>query len=326
MDTLKQVMEDVSPFVGDSGTCPEDSEVIIKAINDARRILWPLGNWKGLTSDIVIQSYGGSITLPNAYDNIVKARHPVRPMVIENEWFVIVTGGFKDCSGMCRPIKVNEPVIAFRDFTVEFPHDCFYRLEALWESNHDQEQEITIHGYNKVGGRESIVRKYHAAFQSETADPIRDVFMRNLYAVEKPKTDGRIRLYAFIPDVSKRVLISIFEKDDINPSLVRYKIGSCRTRAQYLVQAKKRYRPLVNESDFVDIHTDALIHVLQGITARKNRNNTEFNNSVALAVQYLNRELASDESFEPGFIKFSGADNVTNLNGGYCGSIPDYFG
>lgn len=338
MDTLKQVAEDVASFVGDSGTCAFDNDgkinpEITAAINNARRILYNLGNWKGTKADLIIQGYGGTITMPNAFDFIMKAWFPVRATEIPNEWFTVITNGFDEmCGRMCKPIRMNEPVVTFRDFHMQYPEEKFFRVEVMYEdflentiNVNPEPVEIKLHGYNKMGGRQTITRKFNEAYEQVTSNPPDDVFMRSLYAATKPQTHGRFRIYEYIPavqpGVDQRVFCGVFEKDDINPQLIRYRVGgsNCSSKkvtcnSQYLVTTKRKYRVLVNETDPLDIHTDALIHALQALTARKSRDVAGYANHIGLATSFLQRELGQEEPFNQNFMKVSPAiQGVTNL-------------
>lgn len=322
MDTLKQVAEDVAPFVGDSGACPGDA-IIITAINNARRILYELGEWKHTRKDIVIQSYGGTITLPNELDFIVKSWYPRIATELPNEWFSFIVDGFDEmCASSCRPIKMNEPVITFRDLFMSYPEEKYFRVEVMYEDMQEaSDLEVALHGYNKIGGRQMLTRDFTGPYESVTANPPDDVFMRSLNGMTKPVTKGRVRIYEYIPATTKRLFCGIFEKDDINPKLTRYNFtggcSSCRPKTvscrQFLVTAKKKYRPLVNETDELDIATDAMIHTLQALTARKARNIPEYNAQLGLATGFLQRELGKDEPYRQAFVRTSYPE-VTNLN------------
>lgn len=317
MLSFKEVAEEVSSYVGESGVCADDPRVL-KAVNRARRLLYELGNWKGVTSDMVIQSYDGTITLPPAYEYITKSWTSVRNMIIPNEHFTIITNGFREqCGGMCQPNKVNEPVACFRDFGMVNREDCFYRVEVMFESDREADgTEVILHGYNKQGNRAILPRFYVTGMVGVTHSPQSfDMFVRSIYQATKPATQGRVRVYGYIPDTDKRVLCAIYEKDDINPTMQRYRISSHRSgQSQYLVTAKRRYRPIVNDTDLVDIHTDALIHTLQGLTDRDSRNINGFNANLTMATQFLNRQLGQEDSFKQSRIRGPGPD-VTNLNG-----------
>lgn len=313
MLSLTETAIEVAPFVGDSGACPDEPRVK-EAINRARRVLYELGNWDGTVSDIVIQSYKGTITLPPAYDFITKSWRVVRKMDLPNEWFTIVTHGFRDvCSLTCPAIKMNEPVVTFRDFAMIYPDNCFFRAEVMFESDREEEgTEVVLHGYNKQGGRQALSRKYKTGFKGITETPVIDQYVRSLYQVTKPQTVGRVRVYGYQPSSEKEVLMAIYEKDDINPTLTRYSVGTCSIN-QYAISAKKKYRPLVNDSDPVEIHPDALVHAIQALTARGNRNLGEYNSNLSMAVQFLDRQLGKDDTFRQSYMRIEPSQN-TNLN------------
>lgn len=320
MQPFSDVAAEVAPYVGDSGTCPDDP-IIKDEVNNARRILYRLGDWKGTVTDLVIQAYNGTITLPASFSHLIKAHYAVRKMVIENEWFYVVTTGIDDlCGGICKPIKMNEPVVTFRDFNMEYPEWCDARIEVQFESDREAPGlEIVLHGYSRMGMRVRLPRAHPGpGFTGVTETPVIDQYVRTLYAVNKPATDGRILVFAYHPDTTRRLLVGFYEGGDVNPQLQRYRISyRSDKRSQFLVTAKKKFRPIVDDSEPVDINTDALIHTLQAITSRKSRNIVEYNANLQLATGYLNRELGDEESREQGRIKLTGSfGENTNLTDG----------
>ena len=306
MLTLSELRLEVAPFVGDSGTCP-DSEDVKKAINRARRVLYELGDWQGMSQDIRIQAYKGTITLPPAFDFINKSYFAVKRITIPNEWFYITTGAFEpQCGSMVEPMKMNEPVGSFRDFTMVNTDDEWYRAAIMFESDReDVDTEVIIHAYNKQGGRVSLTRKYGTGFLDVTSNPPNDFYLKSIYAVTKPATKGRVLMYGYIPDTDKRVLMAIWEQGDINPSLTRYHVATAGCDSQFMVRAKKRYMPLVNENDLVDIHVDALIHTLQALTDRSSRNIQGYNTNLSLAIQLLDKQMGQREASEQGTVRTS---------------------
>jgi hypothetical protein len=304
MLTLAEIREEVSPFVGDSGTNPSSDDIRI-AINRARRVLYELGDWKGMSQDIRIQAYKGTITLPPAFDFINKAYFAVKKITIPNEWFYITTGAFdSQCGSSVEPSRMNEPVGAFRDFTMVNTSDQWYRAAVMFESDREEaDTKVTIHAYNKQGGRVSLTRKYGTGFLDVTSNPPNDFYLNSIHSVTKGPTKGRVLLYGYIPDTNKRVLMAIWEQGDINPSLTRYHVATAGCDSQFMVRAKKRYMPIVNESDLVDIHVEALIHTLQALTDRGTKNIAGYNTNMSLAVQFLNREIGQVEASEQGMIK-----------------------
>jgi hypothetical protein len=311
METLKEVSEEVAPFVGDSGTCP-DEPVVREDINRARRLLYKLGDWRGTTQDILVQSYGGTVTLPPWFEHISKMWSATRNIVLPNEWWAVVTMGLEDCpcGCICKPVRMTEPVVAFRELKWTHGEECFFRAEIMFESyNEEDGTQMIIHGFDKESQKRSMTRTFIKANQGISDDPINDFYFRSLYQVTKPRTDGRVRLYGYIPDTSKRVLIGLYEANDINPKMTRYLVSSHHEHTeQYIVTAKKKYVPIVDDNHPVELPVEALIHTLQALTARRARNLPEFGQQLDAALAYLGKELGENDTQELGRVKTAAAD------------------
>jgi len=124
-------------------------------------------------------------------------------------------------------------------------------------------------------------------------------------------THGRIRLYGY--DGANEFLLAVYDKGDINPSYQRYKTSRLANHPLY-VDAKKKFYKLTDDKQLVDIHTEALIHGLQAITARANRDIVQFNANIALAVAFLNAELKGPLSTSTAPIKWSRLGTPIALN------------
>lgn len=306
MESFKDVAEEVAQYVGESGTCADDPQ-IKTAVNEARRLLYKLGDWKWTTGDLAIQSYNGTITLPAEFDHITKSWYPLRKLLMENEWFKVITDGMDGkCANLCRPIKMNQTVVTFRDFGMYYP-DCHARIEAMFESDREDENtEIVLHGYSRMDLRVRLPRKVkEKGFVGITETPVIDQFVTSLYQVSKPLTDGRVRIYAYHPDTDDRLLVAFYEAGDVNPCFYRYRVSYTKDKVnQYLVTAKRKYRPIVNDTDPVDISTDALIHALHGLAARKARS-TDFDRHMQLATSILQKEIGEEEAHDQSFVKMT---------------------
>ena len=66
-ETLDEMVEVVKGFVGDSGVCSNDRAV--KAINQARRLLWNKREWNSTAEYVEICCADCCFTLPNRYGN-----------------------------------------------------------------------------------------------------------------------------------------------------------------------------------------------------------------------------------------------------------------
>lgn len=129
-------------------------------------------------------------------------------------------------------------------------------------------------------------------------------------------------MYAYNPNNRTRLLIAIYQPEDINPSFIRFQIP-CRCPSNCLtIYAKKKYRPVTKLTDFVDFSIDALIHATQAITLRLNKGNEAgFTTELALAIAEVNRTIADNEMDTGSPLRVFAPQIVDNLNpsgiGGY---------
>jgi hypothetical protein len=322
MDTLENVRITVSRFIGDSGMCPDD-ERVLKHINEARRFLYPLGDWECLSEAICVCPQNCGITLPAAYDFIRSARMCGQKVVIENHWFTAVSS-FEDFCTDTNLHMVKKPgnFVTFCDWPTpeDAPCGCcpeesseygFY-LSIELEDERDYGVRLTFHGRGANINNLSVTREINEhAFQPSEPQPGEGRFVE-LKRVAKPKTHGRIRVFG--TDGANRIPLAVYEHDDINPRYARYYLPhGVSTGSNIVLNCKKRYAPLDEDSEFVEIHPDALIHVLQGLTERESRNYQAFQASLSMAVAYLNKEQSGPESTSMGAIQMSAAYRVDGL-------------
>lgn len=318
MDIVEQVRDDISPFVGDSGRSAADQEVL-DCLNDARRLMYKLGNWKGTKEGLLLQPIGGVVTLPFEFDFIIKAWNTpssLSTMAIENQWYSPIISGFENPQTneiSDKLINLGDKFASFRDYgTVEGYN---FRLEVQSEHEDDEGIKLSFNAIGEFGNRVLLTRTLAGAFRAVDTNPITDEWIVNFRSVQKPKTAGRVKVFINDPNRDKRILCAIYEAEDINPNYRRYKVGGCADRP-IAVKAKKKYRKLFNNSDQVEFSTEALIHVCQAITSRKNRNIAEFNANMGLAAGYLNKELGLEEAVKTAPMRMSTRYRVENLGFG----------
>jgi hypothetical protein len=314
MDALSDVRRDVAEYVGPSGACPGDEEVLT-AINDARRIIYPVGEWKDTVVPLQINVYGGCFTLPPAYDHIKKLFAGRAIVDVKNDWFSVLNDGSKFCGTAVAATKVPGEFVTFREWNkVAKVKGCclttgFY-LRVICEDDRDEGVELTFQAVGIHEHQVSLTRTLLKAWQCSDAQPGEAQVLRLTYVV-KPKTFGRIRVYGY--DDTSSVLMAIYDSGDVNPQFSRYTFPCHGQHIGVIGKAKKRYKPLVNETDPVDIHTNALIHCLQAITARKSRDLGMFNSSMQQAISFLMAEIASPQGSTTTPMQMSSAYRMTGL-------------
>jgi hypothetical protein len=316
METLKTVREVVSPFVGPSGACADD-QVVVDSINEVRRVLYELGNWEGTTEPLCIHSHCGVITLPDPYAHALKAFVACRPIQVQNDWFATVADFGSACGRATNIIKQEGRYVTFQDWPC-IPRDkCCdpqgFKLKVIFESEGDKDVVLKFEGRGVKLHNVTVYKTYSQAWTPTPAAGLEQPFL-SLTRVIKPKTVGRIRVYGydgFLADPTNERLLAVYEPDWVNPSFARYNVS--RGIGSVVFKAKKKYIPLDDNDQFVDIHTDALIHGLQAIADRKARKIAEYNANMKMATDFLNAQIGSRTQTSTTPMKMSGAYTVEGL-------------
>ena len=316
MDILRDVRRDVAEFVGSSGACPED-EIVLTQINDARRILYPLGDWKDTVVPVVINCYGGCFTLPSDYEYLKDIRKCSVKIPVHNEWFTVFDGDWDShCGARSYARNMGGKFAVFRDWYVKRSDSTCrscnavpvgFFLNILHEDERDTGTQIIFHCQGQMQGHVSLTRELRGPYIQDKARP-GEVAIAKINYVIKPKTYGRIRVYGY--DDDREELLAIYEPHEVNPEYIRYHVG---LQSQALGKAKKKYLPIDSEETPVDINTEALIHALQAINDRKAKNLMGFGANLKLATDFLNRELSGPTSTTTLPMKMSHAFQATNL-------------
>ena len=84
-DTLEEMVEVVKGFVGDSGVC--SYERAVKAVNQARRLLWNKKAWTTQEEYVQICCVNSCFTLPARYEQIKLAWVGDEAASLADEWF-----------------------------------------------------------------------------------------------------------------------------------------------------------------------------------------------------------------------------------------------
>jgi hypothetical protein len=313
---LGKVRKAVAKYVGDSGACETDP-VVVEAINEARRIIYPLGDWDCITEPICVKPYDHAITLPHDLDYAKKGYACTGRITIANDWFSRVVGDFDGyCGGCINPMRRIPGLHAtFREWPcIRRQSECCpehgFFIKLVFESDNDCDTTITFNGYGPTRRKLSVTRTFNGkAWKPFIAQPGELPFLK-IENVIKPRTDGRIRVYGY--DGANELLLALYEPEDVDPSYTRYCVTTC---GPVLLKAKKKFIDLTDDTDFVEINTDAIIHALQALTDRKARNDTGFGTKLSLARDLLDKENAGPQTTATAPIRMSSAYRVEGLVG-----------
>jgi hypothetical protein len=300
--TLEQMVEEVKGAVGDSGTCSYD--LAKTYINRARRLLWDKREWNATSEYVCICCVECCFTLPPRYSQIRAAWVNNDAASLSDEWYNLTPNAKFVWQNSCHRqiIEVGGRHVVFRDYRTR-P----YQIAVLAENIEDVGVEISFEAYDEYGS-------YNQATVTTVASPDLAKTERTytgIRAVSKPKTKGRIRVYAYDPVLEISTLISIYQPSDVNPSWRRFKAPKgCNCITLY---ASKTYADLDDPNELVEFTPEAMYFAVLAINSKENRKGNEYLGNLGLAIAEEEKAMESDEiptASPPRFIDYRRPDNL----------------
>jgi hypothetical protein len=315
-DTLEEMVELVKGFVGDSGTCSYERGV--KAVNQARRLLWNKRNWTTQEEYVQICCVNSCFTLPARYEQIRLAWIGDEAASLADEWFNQTNAlALRPDQSCHRGItEVGGLHVLFRDYTTN-PYQLGIIAEDIADVGQElmfevQDQYDTYHKVNLFAAQSPNISKT-------------DLLIKGVRSVSKKPTKGRIRVYAYDMELQARTLISIYQPNDANPSFRRFKAPkTCECITLY---ASKRYFDLTEPKELLEFNADAMIYAVLALNSRENRKAQEFLMNLDLAVKEQEKEMENVEIPTCGTLRISNFSRAENLIGSdlLSPSPNDYF-
>lgn len=316
-DTLDEMVEVVKGFVGDSGTC--STERAVKAINQARRLMWNKREWNATAEYVCIACVDSCLTLPSRYEQIRLAWVNGNPASLADEWFNSTQWSkLYNQGNSCHRLitEVGGRHVLFRDYLT---HP--YQIGVLAESPEDAGVELGFEARNEYNSYLQINvtagMTPEMGKSEETAVSIR--------TVSKPKTKGRVRVYAYDPVLETSTMIALYQPTEVNPWFRRfYAPKGCNCITLY---ASKRFFDLEDGLEQVEFSADAMIYAVLALNSRENRKAQEFLTNLSLAVQEEEKAMEGDEIPTAAPLRIVNFQRPENLIGNYLGSpsADDYF-
>jgi hypothetical protein len=315
-DTLEEMVELVKGFVGDSGTCSYERGV--KAVNQARRLLWNKRGWTSQEEYVQICCVNDCFTLPARYEQIKLAWIGNESASLADEWFNATNAFALHADHSCHRLitEVGGLHVLFRDYTTR-P----YQIAVLAENSEDIGVELMFEAQDEY----STYHKVTVTAQAYPSIGKSDVSVRGIRTVSKPVTKGRIRVYAYDATLETKTLIAIYQPNDANPTFRRFKAPkTCECITLY---ASKKYFDLTDPKELVEFIPDAMIYAVLALNSRENRKAQEFLSNLSLAVQEQEKEMSNVEIPTAAPIRFANYSRADNLIGSdlLSPSPNDYF-
>ena len=302
----------VRDYVGDSGTC--SIERAKKAVNEARRLLWEKREWNSTAEYVCICCVDKCFTLPNRYSQIKLAWIGKESVSLGDEWFNATNSyGLRERNSCHRLIvEAGGKHVVFRDYNV-----APYQIAVVIENSLDIGTELVFEAQDEYSTYKNIAVTTIAS-PAMALSPDRIVSIRS---VTKPKTKGRIRVYAFNPDNGQKLLLAVYQPQDVNPTFRRFRIP--RTCKQITIYATKKYFDLENDSDLVEFTPEALRFACLALNSLSNRKSQEYIANLSLAIAEEEKAMESDEIPTSAPLRIADYRRAENLIGNYWGDPSD---
>jgi hypothetical protein len=301
--SVQDMLPILRPYCGNSGTCNQALQ--IQYLNKARSLLWNKVDIDSLCEYVCIACVDGLLTLPSIYKQVRLAWIDGQPVSLGNEWYQSIpqttwgdasSGGYGNGNGWGQAYGWNGGNKKFievggKHVTYQNYHIAPYNLCVEAESPLDAGKEITFFGEDAYGTRisETIILGLAPAYVYSVN------FFKTVFQCTKPQTQGRVRLYSYDPDNQARMLLSIYQPYDINPSFRRYAIQG-RVKDSVILYCKKNYQDLYELTDQVEFTPEAMISAVMAVVYRENKGSDQlYATSLQNAIFEVNRETADKE-------------------------------
>ncbi len=315
METAKDISISIAPYIGQSGTCPDEFGELLAAINTIRTLLWNKVDYTNILEWLDICCVKSCFYLPARYETIRYAKMCGIPLTIQNEWFQITRPDARgihiyDSLPETNVVEdVGNPNCKFREYNT-----APYILEAYSESNLDEGVELQVNVRNANGRWSKQILTLKTAFDKVSLEQEIVTFIE----FSKPQTAGGVRLFAHDVTNNLRMQLGIYQPWEVNPSYKRYTAPGYGPNV-IKVKAKLKRFDLKGEHDLVEFPIDAMILAAQAITYRLDKDTQNYQGHLALAVGELQQEMLSNETRGSTPLKFHVPIHNASLIGGFDG-------
>jgi len=286
MDTTLEVLQEIKPFAGASGTC--DSVVALDFLNKGRRLLWNKTDYHETMDYFAACCAEGCFFLPSAYKQIRLAWACNQPLSIGDEWYSSVPQVRmpSPASSMHRNIvQVGGFHVTFQNY-----YDAPYQVAIQAEHPKDVGASIKFFAVDENG----TSRSETLLLENPPNKTLSKYFYQHVTAVIKPRTVGRIRLYAVDKQASQFLLLAIYQPYDKNPQFRKFSLPRGANRL-LTVYAKKSYFDLIGDDELVEFPTEALKFAVIAISSQLDRDLKAYGENLGAAITECNSETGDNE-------------------------------
>lgn len=258
-----------------AGMCSDDPR-LVDLINEAQQRLLTRGKWWGTYQKYQICVANGCITWPRQIATIEAVAVCNQPIKVRNEWHEFLENGWGLRNGDSSGLTLFDrgSVCAFDDIT-----NNTTKIKVYADVAEDDDAEILLQGYDENGNwiRTQVdgawVDGEYVAINAATP-ATSTKFFASLTGVQKPITNGPVRLYKYDTSDSTQSAMAYYEPDETTPWYRRSLISdlanqgsssTCETKA-VTVMAKMEFIPARQDTDYLLIgNLPALKDMIQAV-------------------------------------------------------------
>lgn len=268
---MKQTLESArSTIARVLGVCSTDARVA-EVINESVMRLLPQGRWVGTTAHFDICVNGDScLTFPRQVEAIDAFAICTCPGVIRNEWFEFLGHGpgildADSCNGNTL-VPRGDGYVVHTDIS-----GVDKKVRVIADVGESASARILLKGYDYLNnwvrtqdpaGSGTWIDGEYVTISTTATDSVNKFSV--LTGVDKPTTNGKVRLYSYSTTDASLVALAEYEPDEKLPSYRRYLVPGLADRdgcddctdcakTTLHVVAKLRFVPVVNAKDEIMI-------------------------------------------------------------------------
>lgn len=212
---------------------PTDSR-LTDLINEAQQRLITRGKFHNLTHRYAMCLTDGCLTLPRQVATVEAAWVCNHPILIRNQWFEYLQSGYGmqgegNCSnGHCHPCGGAN--LIDRGFVCVFADiiGINKKIKVYADVAEDADAKILLQGYDENNNwiRTQVSGEWvdgeYVAISNTPATSTK--FFSSLVSVQKPETNGVVRLYEYDTTLATQRAIAVYEPDETRPEYRRVMI------------------------------------------------------------------------------------------------------
>lgn len=275
--TLAEVRTQLYKFVTPSDSADPD---FLAALNRVCDRLFSDGSWVGLTPNVAITIDDEHIALPRQYESVLGAQFNNIPVPVQGRYFEYAAGGpgqITAGTGMGQLVDVGETPL----------EHALLEDSVITAITVGGSRDVRVFGTLSDGTEANTAGVAGIVIAGTAVGVASAATFSTISAVTLPSSAYSLKLKA-----GSRVLASYVAADRV-PLYRRYKIAAPGVTT-VRVLCKRRFVPLVNETDFV--YPGNLAALKLGLLAESWENQNDFSNSEkywALSAQALSQQLRS---------------------------------